>query len=626
MTRVRGAWLAILLFAAALRFYGVSAMPLRADEAVNIQLARANLDEIVRTFSTADPHQPLYFVLLHFWLRVAGSSEIAARFPTLGAGIALVALEYVLARRFFPRQPMLALAAATLLALNPTSLWDAQDAHMYALLTPTLLAAFLALERVMRTRAARGEWIVYILASAVSLHLHYFAAFALVAHGVVWVSGLITRQVSFRQTLVWLSACVAIGVLFLPWLVVALPLLINFKTDFLPAAALGEMLLRALHAFSVGRVDARLLTPMSDPLWGNVGAGAFLLAFIGGLAARGAARARAILSVYWLSALGAMFLFSWLRFPIFDERYVAFLTPVFIVLVARGIVSVSAPSRPAWLSIGAFVLLGLINASSLYNYFFVPAYAKSPDWISLAQRIVTQVQPGDVVIQNYPDPALPYYLRERVPRVLLPRSASATMSEVNLDLQRLTAKYTRLWFQAAPYSTWDPQGLVALWLSRHTRAVGVSEFRGLRLALYLPAAVALGAATPLDATFDEQIRLRAFECARANTQLRVTLYWQALVPPTRAATVFVHLYDADAKLWSQQDNAPVNGTYPTTDWAAEVLVVDEYTLTIPNDAPTKLGAYVGLYDSLTQERWRARDGRGDAFAENRVPLCAVERR
>lgn len=626
MTRARWVLLAILLLAAALRFYRAGEMSLRADEAVNLLLALKEPSEIIRAFITDDPHQPLYYLILHFWMRGAGTTELAARFPTIFAGVVLVALVYVLGRQLFPRHATVARVAAALAAINPALIWDAQDVYMYALLAPTLLVSFIAFLRAMQPDVAWTDWIVYVIASAASLHLHYFAAFALVAQGAVWFFFVVTRQLPARKTIAWISASGAVVLLFLPWLVVAFPLLTSFKTNFLIAASVPEMLIRALNAFTVGRTDARLLPTVVDPQSGNIFSLGFLGIFAYGLVSKNDLLARTILCVYLIGALVAIFLFSIWRFPIVDERYILFLTPAFALILARGLAITRAQIRWQWISILTFAFVGLASANSLYNYFHVPAFAKSPDWRGFVQQIGTAAQPGDVVLQNYPDPALPYYLQERVPRVLLPRSSSATTAEVNADLQRLMTKYTRVWFQAAPYSTWDTNGLVETWLQRHARFVNASEPRGLRLALYLPASVALRDAKPVDATFAGQVRLRAFDFdAREKTIVRVTLYWQALARPTRAATVFVHLYDAGGKLWSQQDNAPVNGTYPTTDWESDLIVVDEYALIIPTDAPSNLFAQAGMYDPQTRERSIVLDARGTAFPENRVSLFEVKR-
>jgi 4-amino-4-deoxy-L-arabinose transferase-like glycosyltransferase len=562
---------------------------------------------------------------------LAGSSEVAVRFPTVFAGILLVPLVYALGRLIFPRRPEVALIGAMLAAVNPSLIWDAQDAHLYAFLTLTALGSFIAFLYAMRARAPRVVWATFVMSSALGLYLHYFAGFTVIAEGVIALYWIAARRLDRRTIILWILAQAAVAALFLPWLVLALPLLINFRTEFLPPANLLEILSRTLTGYTVGRVDARVMPPMVEPPTGNLLALGFLAIFLVGLVYRLRDESieeklgRGVLMIYLFAPLVLIALLSVWRFPMFDERYVLFLISAFLLILARGFVGLRELTRQRWASAGALLFVLLASGNSLYNYFYLPTFAKSPDWQGLVRHLAVEARPGDVLVQNYPDPALPYYLQERVPRVLLPRSSSATSAEVSADLKRLTAKYARVWLQPVPYATWDTAGLVETWLSRHARPLRAYEFRGLRLALYLPASVALRQAKPIDATFVERIRLIAFELdastLRPGATVHLVLYWKALDRLERDATVFVHLYGADGKLWAQQDNPPVHGTFPTSQWEANEIIVDSYDVWIPPDAPA--GDYtlmVGMYDAQTSQRWNVVDDSRKPFSENRVLL------
>src|SRR5512143_593762 len=104
-------------------------MSLRADEATNVVLASQNPPDIIRPFITEDPHLPLYHLMLHFWMLLAGQSELAVRFVTVFAGVLTVTLTFVLGRSIFPGQPGIALMGAFLAGINPYLIWDAQDAY-----------------------------------------------------------------------------------------------------------------------------------------------------------------------------------------------------------------------------------------------------------------------------------------------------------------------------------------------------------------------------------------------------------------------------------------------------------------------------------------------------------------
>jgi len=633
MSRTR--WLglmAIFLVAAALRFYRVDAMPLRADEASSLYLSLEDPQAIIHVFATSDPHMPLYFLIVHYWTSFAGISELAARFPAIFVGVLSIAFAHALGRLTLPRRRNVAWLAAALVAVNPFLIWDAQDIYMYSFLTATTVLSFILFVRVFQPQAHGGHWIAYVVASAVGLYFHYFFAFILLAQSAAWLYWIAVRRLARRDILNWIAAQIAIAALFMPWLLVAFPLLTTFRSDFISPAGLGEMLQRALLTFTVGRTDTRMAPAWVEPSVGPILAFGFLLIFLYGLlvsptsipASRDASEreGRIVLAIFLGVPLSAFFVYSLVRFPLFDERYILYISPAFALILARGLANLWESPSGRWAATAAIVFILLADGHSLYNYFYVPEFARSPDWHGFMDRLLAEARSGDVLIQNYPDPALPYYLKNRVPRVLLPRTGSATLAEVSADLDRLTGKYERVWFQPAPFAEWDTGGLVATWLSRHALERDAYGFRGVRLELYETATAARRESVPIEATFAGHIRLIAFmveapdNLGHGNSTLRLTLFWNALDRNQRDATVFVHLYGPDGRLRAQQDNQPVRGKYPTSAWQPGETIIDSYELQVPANLPAgPCTLAVGMYDAQTLER-----GYGQSFADNRVPL------
>jgi Dolichyl-phosphate-mannose-protein mannosyltransferase len=79
------------------------------------------------------------------------------------------------------------------------------------------------------------------------------------------------------------------------------------------------------------------------------------------------------------------------------------------------------------------------------------------------------------------------------------------------------------------------------------------------------------------------------------------LWWRANGKPDKDWTVFTHLLGpakSDGnRVWAGQDAQPGQGSVPTSTWAPGDLILDEYQLQLPSDAPP--GNYeieVGLYD------------------------------
>ncbi|MDP2726402.1 MAG: hypothetical protein Q8P59_02560, partial [Dehalococcoidia bacterium] len=132
---------------------------------------------------------------------------------------------------------------------------------------------------------------------------------------------------------------------------------------------------------------------------------------------------------------------------------------------------------------------------------------------------------------------------------------------------------------------------------------------------------------PLDANLGNIVRLVGYDLssdmAKPGETLRLTLYWQALQESKTSYKVFTHLLGSQDKIWAQQDNPPVKGTYPMTAWARGEYIRDAYELVVEAGAPP--GEYVlevGMYDGPSGERLRVL-GEGGKPQDNRVILVKV---
>ena len=76
-------------------------------------------------------HLPMYFFLMHYWLRVAGNSAWAVRFPSALFGALAAGAIFLLAEYLF--STFVALASASFMALAPDQIYFSQQASMYSL-------------------------------------------------------------------------------------------------------------------------------------------------------------------------------------------------------------------------------------------------------------------------------------------------------------------------------------------------------------------------------------------------------------------------------------------------------------------------------------------------------------
>lgn len=105
-------------------------------------------------------------------------------------------------------------------------------------------------------------------------------------------------------------------------------------------------------------------------------------------------------------------------------------------------------------------------------------------------------------------------------------------------------------------------------------------------------------AQPLALQFGDLASLRGYDLATSTAApgepVNFTLYWQVGRQPTEILSTFVHLVAADGRIITQGDQWP--GGLPSNSWVAEQVIIDEYSIVLPEDAPEGLYQIVlGLY-------------------------------
>ena len=115
ITRYGIALLGIVLIAAFLRLYHLGTQSMWVDEAWSVWISKLAVSQMVQA-TAADVHPPLYYVLLHYWIMVFGSSESAVRLLSALFGVLAIPTIYVVGRQLFNKEA--GLAGALILALS----------------------------------------------------------------------------------------------------------------------------------------------------------------------------------------------------------------------------------------------------------------------------------------------------------------------------------------------------------------------------------------------------------------------------------------------------------------------------------------------------------------------------
>jgi mannosyltransferase len=201
--------LALTILGFALASYRLGTKSMWLDEAVSAGHARLGLTSLWTVITGHDPNMGLYYVLLHFWVRIFGYGEAAVRSMTVVLAGFSVPVMYLLGRRLFGRSA--GLVAGLLLAIAPFFVQYEQTARAYALVVLlSLLSSYCFVAEL--EGPSRKRLIGYVLASALAVYAHYFAVFVLIVQALTLLA--VRRRGAMTGR--WLSAGAAIVALSIP--------------------------------------------------------------------------------------------------------------------------------------------------------------------------------------------------------------------------------------------------------------------------------------------------------------------------------------------------------------------------------------------------------------------------
>lgn len=182
------------------------------DEGISVGIAGHPLAQIPGLLRH-DGSPPLFYVILHGWLRWFGSSPVATHSLALATSLAVVVAAAWAGRILFGRAA--GLAAAALAGTSPFLNWYGTETRMYTLVCALSLVAVTFAVRAVRHRRG-ADAVGAVLAGAALLYTHNWGLYLVAATvGVVAVRA--WRDGDRRLGRSAVAAGAAVGVLYLPW-------------------------------------------------------------------------------------------------------------------------------------------------------------------------------------------------------------------------------------------------------------------------------------------------------------------------------------------------------------------------------------------------------------------------
>lgn len=161
------ALVAALLLGGVVRATQLHSQSLWEDEITSGFLAQIPASQLLRLTAVNDPHPPLYYLLAHAAYADLHLGMVdALRMPSLVAGIATVAVMYLLGWRLAGRWA--GAVAATLTAISPMAVWYSHEGRMYAVTWFFVALSYLLL--ALARERPRPVWLVpYTVVTALAL-------------------------------------------------------------------------------------------------------------------------------------------------------------------------------------------------------------------------------------------------------------------------------------------------------------------------------------------------------------------------------------------------------------------------------------------------------------------------
>lgn len=178
-------FLALLVaFAVALSFGIWMRESVRLDEAQSVWQTSRDLPGVI-TIIARDVHAPLYFVALHYWEVLFGTSEVAIRsFSLLFFALSIPAM-FFLADVAYGRRA--AYFTALITSFSPFLNWYGSEARMYSLLLFVAILSHLFFVMLWK-RPTRLAWAGYSVATFLGIFTHFFFYFVLAVQAVTYLS------------------------------------------------------------------------------------------------------------------------------------------------------------------------------------------------------------------------------------------------------------------------------------------------------------------------------------------------------------------------------------------------------------------------------------------------------
>jgi len=468
----------VLIISFVIRLWGLYAESAWIDEAYSIVLSKYTVSEIIKG-TAADQHPPLYYLILHLWMKV-GDGVIHARFLSVIIG----GLGVIQTLVFFKSLGgyTIGLLSGILIALSPMHIWFSQEARMYIFLSYFTIGATHMLWKGINDNRFRW-WFLYSLFCLLALYTQYFSIFIIVAHGSWIITQYFCKKTS-SLIINWVGSSAIVGFLFSPWLHIVIDQSKNHVLTWITTPSLiqiQDIFLRIIFGVSV----------LGVPELGRSTILLFLIVFFSITFFNFSNSHRKDYSFLAFMSILPFLLITFVSFfyPIFQyKQFIIILIPI-IAFISFNIFY----GNKLW----NLSLIILVLVFSFISVIYQATTISKDNWDEVNIYLHDQIEANDVIFGNpsaisltfsiYDKELLTYFNGYPLNYDIVTGGWDGEIITREIADQTLTAAIKnkeRLWLVEFSPEFWDPNQEIKIWLNENCHLIIEKKINNIRISLY----------------------------------------------------------------------------------------------------------------------------------------------
>lgn len=389
-------------------------------------------DEVCSFYYAQHPlrnwNPPLYWILLHFWIKVFGASEFSLRFPSLLFSLISVFLVYLLGKRLF--SPRVGIYAAVFMAFSPFHIQYAQEARPYSLSLCLSILSVYSLHMALINIKFRF-WLNFIIISIIGFYNNnnYYHIFLYIAQ---WLCVFLYIKKDYLSKMFYLFVPLLAFSLWIPRFILKLGWIKDGGWWWMLRPDL-ETIQKTIENFSFGNEVSLSLSLCFL---------AVLFLFFAVTMGRKDWIGNLILCfLLFIVPIAFIFVISQFMLPVYRDRGLIIFSPYYYLILAVGLSQVNRKLAGGIITV--FILLYLRSGVSYYTHADVKKHFK------LAVRFVEDnIAAGDIIAHAGPASSAPFIFYSRDKENVL--QCQLLPSQLDNKASPLFAAM-RIWFIFCPW-------------------------------------------------------------------------------------------------------------------------------------------------------------------------------